>query len=212
MVAARHEFLAAGHYAPISDALAAHARTGAAGVVADVGAGTGHHLAAVLDAHPRRVGIALDSSAPALRRAAKAHTRIAAVACNAWTALPLNDAAAAVVLSVFAPRNAAEIRRVLHKDGIVLAVTPTERHLHELREPLGLLDTDPGKADRLAADLGLRERERHRIERQLHLTADEARLAAKMGPAGHHDRAQRPLADVIDATLSVDLTVLCCAL
>ena len=210
MIAARHAFLAAGHYAPISDALAAHARTAADGVVADIGAGTGQHLAAVLDAHPHRIGIALDSSTPALRRAAKAHPRIAAVACDAWRELPLADGAAAVVLSVFAPRNATEIRRVLHRDGVVLAVTPTERHLQELREPLGLLDTEPGKADRLAADLGLRERERHRIETQLHLTADEAQLAATMGPAGHHDRARRPLPDVVRATLSVDLTVLSC--
>ena len=65
MVAARHEFLAAGHYAPISEALAARAHTGAKGVVADVGAGTGHHLAAVLDAHPHRAGVALDKQKPA---------------------------------------------------------------------------------------------------------------------------------------------------
>jgi 23S rRNA (guanine745-N1)-methyltransferase len=211
MVAARQELLGGGHYAPISDALGAHAHTEAVGVVADVGAGTGHHLAAVLDAHPQRIGIALDSSTPALRRAARTHPRMAAVACDAWSELPLHDGAAAVVLSVFAPRNPAEIRRVLHRDGIVLAVTPTERHLEELREPLGLLRTDPGKADRLAADLGLRERERHRIETRLELTAAEARLAAQMGPAGHHERAQRPLPDVVHATLSVELTVLCSA-
>ncbi len=58
--------------------------------------------------------------------------------------------------------------------GVVLAVTPTERHLAELREPLGLLRTEPGKADRLAGDLALRERGRVPIESELHLTAEEA--------------------------------------
>ncbi len=208
MVAARDAFLAAGHYAPIGDALAEAATTDARGVVADVGAGTGHHLARVLDAHPERTGIALDSSTPALRRAARAHPRMAAVACDAWSALPLRDGAAAVVLSVFAPRGAPEIRRVLAPGGVVLAITPTERHLHELREPLGLLRTEPGKADRLAADLGLQERSRRLIEHELRLTGHEALLAARMGPAGHHDRATAPLPGQVHATLSVELTVL----
>jgi 23S rRNA (guanine745-N1)-methyltransferase len=208
MVEARAAFLAAGHLAPITAALARCAATPAPGVIADVGAGTGHHLAAVLDAHPDRAGVALDSSTAALRRAARAHPRITAVACDAWTALPLGDGSTAVLLSVFAPRGAAEIRRVLAPEGIVLAVTPTARHLRELREPLQMLDVEPGKADRLAGDLGLRERARHPIEHVLTLTAQEARLAAAMGPAGHHDRDAAELPDTLTATLSVELTVL----
>jgi 23S rRNA (guanine745-N1)-methyltransferase len=209
MVAARADFLAAGHYAPVSEALAAAARPiHAPGVVVDLGGGTGRHLAAVLDALPGRAGIVLDTSTPALRRAARTHPRMAAVACDAWSALPLRDGAAAVVLSVFAPRGAPEIRRVLAPGGAVLAVTPTERHLAELRAPLGMLDVPGGKADRLAADLGLRELERRTIEAPLHLTRDEALLAARMGPAGHHDRPVAELPDRVTATLSVELTVL----
>jgi 23S rRNA (guanine745-N1)-methyltransferase len=211
MVAARAAFLDAGHLAPISSALAHRAATDAPGVIADVGAGTGHHLGAVLDAHPERAGIALDSSTPALRRAAKAHARIVAVACDAWSALPVRDDAAAVVLSVFAPRGAAEIRRILAPGGVVLAVTPTGSHLAELREPLGLLRIDPGKADRLADDLGVRESERHAIEATIELSRDEALLVAAMGPSAHHDRATADLPDTIAVTLSVELTVLCCA-
>jgi 23S rRNA (guanine745-N1)-methyltransferase len=208
MVAARAAFLDAGHYAPIGAALVQAASVGVPGVIADVGAGTGHHLAAVLDAHPERIGVALDSSTPALRRAARRHPRMAAVACDAWTALPLRDGAAAVVLSVFAPRGASEIARVLAPDGVVLAVTPTERHLAELREPLRMLDVEPGKADRLAASLGLRERSRTLIEGELTLTAQEAALAAAMGPAAHHDRQVTELPATLTATISVELTVL----
>jgi len=212
MVAARAAFLARGHFAPISDALARHARAvRAPGVVADVGAGTGHHLARVLDALPDRAGVALDSSTAALRRAARAHPRMAAVACDAWSAVPLRDGAAAIVLSVFAPRGAAEIRRILAPGGAVLAVTPTERHLAELREPLGLLRTEPGKADRLAADLGLREVLRETIEAPLRLTAEQARLAAAMGPTAFHRRPDAPLPPALGAALSVQLTVLCSA-
>jgi 23S rRNA (guanine745-N1)-methyltransferase len=209
MVAARAAFLDAGHYAPIGDALAtAAARESAPGVLVDVGAGTGHHLATVLDAVPERVGVAIDSSTPAVRRAARAHPRMAAVTADAWRALPLHDGAAAVVLSVFAPRGAREIARILAPGGVVLAITPTERHLAELRAPLGLLRTEPGKAERLAVDLRLHERDRRLVETELRLTAEEAVLAARMGPAGHHDRPVAALPDTLTATLSVELTVL----
>ncbi|MFF1795968.1 putative RNA methyltransferase, partial [Kitasatospora sp. NPDC058263] len=61
MVAARSDFLAAGHYRPIADALAeAAAAVAPDGLVADLGAGTGHYLAHVLDALPDRPGAALD--------------------------------------------------------------------------------------------------------------------------------------------------------
>ena len=56
-----------------------------------LGAGTGHHLAAVLDRVPGRLGLALDASAAALRRAARAHPRMAAVGCDAWRALPVRS-------------------------------------------------------------------------------------------------------------------------
>jgi 23S rRNA (guanine745-N1)-methyltransferase len=210
MVAARSAFLGAGHLAPIDDALvAAAADIAAQGAIVDLGGGTGQHLTPVLDALPDRTGIVLDSSAPALRRAARAHPHAAAIAADAWGPLPLRDGSAAAVLSVFAPRGAEELRRILAPGGLVLAVTPTDRHLAELREPLGLLSTDAGKADRLAAQLGLRERARTLVETTLTLTAEEATQAARMGPAAHHDRKQRPLPATVTATLSVELTVLC---
>ncbi|HYP22333.1 MAG TPA: 23S rRNA methyltransferase, partial [Actinomycetota bacterium] len=84
MVAAREAFLGAGHYRPITEAVARHVDP--AGPVVDLGAGTGHHLAGVL-AH-EQAGLALDSSKHALRRAARAHPRIGAVGADAWGPLP----------------------------------------------------------------------------------------------------------------------------
>ena len=72
---------------------------------------------ALLDRFPAAAGLALDVSKPALRRAARAHPRAAAVGCDAWGPLPLRDGVADAVLNVFAPRNAAEIARVLRPDG-----------------------------------------------------------------------------------------------
>ena len=55
MVAARGRFLENGYYRRMSEAIATAARD-VDGVVVDLADGTGHHLAAVLDARPRRSG------------------------------------------------------------------------------------------------------------------------------------------------------------
>ena len=47
---------------------------------------------AVLAALPDAVGLALDVSKPALRRAARAHPRAAAALADTWQRLPLADA------------------------------------------------------------------------------------------------------------------------
>jgi 23S rRNA (guanine745-N1)-methyltransferase len=54
------------------------------------------------------------------------------------------------VLNVFAPRDGAELRRILRPSGSLLVVTPGPDHLRELIGPLGLLSVDERKAERLA--------------------------------------------------------------
>ncbi|MEY9964568.1 23S rRNA (guanine745-N1)-methyltransferase [Streptacidiphilus sp. MAP12-16] len=190
MVAARDDFLGAGHYAPIADALAraaVGARSGA-DLVVDLGAGTGHYLAAVLDALPAAHGIALDISKFALRRAARAHPRAGAVVSDAWRTLPLRDASASLVLNVFAPRNGPEIRRVLRPGGTLLVVSPTPRHLGELVGELGLLGVDERKEERLAATLGPYLEFAGSSEQTFPLYLDHAavRTVVGMGPSAWH--------------------------
>ena len=137
---------------------------------------------------PGRAGLALDVSKPALRRAARAHPRAAAVGCDIWGPLPLRDGVAAAVLSVFAPRNGAEIARVLQPDGVVVAVAPDPDHLRELVEALGLLGVDPRKEERLRDRLGpgLEAAGRRELRWTLQLGRAAARDAAAMGPSAFH--------------------------
>ncbi|GAA1982512.1 putative RNA methyltransferase [Kitasatospora viridis] len=189
MVAARADFLAAGHYAPIADALAgAAAAEPGARLVADLGAGTGHYLAGVLDALPEAAGAALDLSKFALRRAAKAHPRAGAVVCDAWRPLPLADGCADLVLNVFAPRNGPEIQRVLRPGGRLLVVSPTTRHLRELVGTLGLLAVDEEKDRRIEEKLGpwLTAEGRQEVEFELRLGHRDAAAVVGMGPNAWH--------------------------
>lgn len=192
MVQARADFLAAGHYAGLAGEVAGAAAavlTGTPpGCVVDVGAGTGYYLAAALDQLPGRAGVALDLSKFALRRAARAHERIGAVAGDVWRRLPVADRAAAVVLNVFAPRGGAEFRRVLHPAGRLIVVTPNPEHLSELVGPLGLLSVDSRKEERLAGTLSphfdLAEQRQHRAT--LRLSHQDIAAVVAMGPSAWH--------------------------
>jgi 23S rRNA (guanine745-N1)-methyltransferase len=212
MVTARSAFLGAGHFAPITAAIVAAAREAIAppsACVVDVGAGTGHHLAAVLDALPGCWGLALDVSPPALRRALRAHPRIAAVGCDAWGDLPLRDGAAGLALNVFAPRNGAQLARVLAPGGALIVVTPTPRHLAELRPALGTLAVDPAKPARLHAEVSqwFDAVRQIPVELELRLSRDAARMLVAMGPSARHvDHLDERLAGVPEP-LSVTASV-----
>lgn len=189
MVAARADFLAAGHYAPLATLLAETAAKHAGdGLVLDAGAGTGYYPATVLDALPGAAGLAMDISPLALRRAARAHDRLGAIVADVWRPWPVADGVAGVLLNVFAPRNGAEFARVLRPDGALLVVTPGPEHLAELGRDAGLLAVDPDKDRRLAAtlDADFRLVDRQSIVVPLRLSALDVWRVVHMGPAGHH--------------------------
>lgn len=199
MVAARFDFLSAGHYRPLADAVAdqaAAALAGAAaqrpGTVLDAGTGTGHYLRALLDrlaleATPVEA-IGLDISKFALRRAARLNPEAMNVVSDVWQPLPVADDAVDVVTVVFAPRNAAEFARVLRPGGRLVVVTPRPGHLEEVAGLAGLLGIDPAKDERLAASLEgqFAAHSAEHLDIPLSLAPDDVARLALMGPAGHH--------------------------
>jgi 23S rRNA (guanine745-N1)-methyltransferase len=122
-----------------------------------------------------------------------------------WRGLPVRDGVAAAVLCVFAPRNAAEMRRILARSGVIVVVTPTPRHLAELVEPLGLVRVDERKPERLAASLGEPVRVRE-VEEEMRLSREDVAALVAMGPSAHHVDAERVARPAV-ATLSVHVAV-----
>jgi 23S rRNA (guanine745-N1)-methyltransferase len=196
MVAARFNFLDAGHYRPLAEAVAAavaaRVSAGTPFTVLDSGTGTGHYLRVVLD-DVRRVSddvtaVALDISKFALRRAARLNPEAVNLACDVWQPLPVADAAVDVVTVIFAPRNASEFARIIRPDGRLVVVTPRPGHLASLAALAGMLSIEDQKDARLAESLApyfLPESARD-VDIRLMLTPTEMADLAYMGPAGHH--------------------------
>jgi 23S rRNA (guanine745-N1)-methyltransferase len=212
MVRARADFLAGGHYTPIAEAVAGAAVAASpAGDAIDLGAGTGYYLAAVLERLPSARGLALDVSKHALRVAARADPRIGAVGCDAWAGLPVRDAAAALVVNVFAPRDPAELARVLAPGGSLVVVTPNRAHLSELVSAVGMLTVQERKRERLEGKLGtlFEAAGETAVERTLVLDHTDVAALVAMGPSARHLSEQQvaervaALPDPLAVTLSV---------
>jgi 23S rRNA (guanine745-N1)-methyltransferase len=214
MVADRVAFLDAGHYRGVTRAIGdAATADGTPRTLLDLGGGTGHHLAGVLDRLPGAVGVVLDSSRYAARRAARAHPRAAAVVADSWARLPIRDGVLDRVLVVFAPRNGPEIARVLQPEGRLVVVTPAADHLREIVGPLGLLRVDPDKATRLATSLEPQLEPVATSSFRAELALDRAAIATLvgMGPHARHlgraavAEAVRDLDEPVRVTVAVDV-------
>jgi 23S rRNA (guanine745-N1)-methyltransferase len=194
MVDARARFLGAGLYEPIATAIAEAAADPLTdeveGIVVDLGSGPGYYLERLLETLPQRIGIAVDNSKFAARRAARCHPRAAAVVADIWDEVPLRSGSAALVLNVFAPRNGEEIARILAPGGRLVVVTPGPDHLAELIEPLSMISVDSSKDERLRQTLGslADELESSSVDWRIDLSRAEAADLVSMGPnAGRLD-------------------------
>lgn len=131
-VLARRSFLEGGYYAPIADSLCALAlEEKLAGPILDVGCGEGYYstrLAAAMDAEL----VGLDISKEAVRCAAGRYKN-ALWLCATASHLPIKDASAGIVTSLFALTMPEEFHRVLRPDGAFIQVLAGEEHLLGLK-------------------------------------------------------------------------------
>lgn len=211
MVAARETFLSRGHFAPFVEAVStavhdalddADVPDSARPVIAEIGAGTGYYLSHTLDDVEGARGVGLDISVHAAKHLARCHPRVGSVVADVWERLPMRDGSVDVITVVFAPRNPAEFARVLTPGGQVVFLTADRGHLAELREPLGILDVEEGKIDRLleqSAGLLTPVREPELVE--FPMTLDKQSIAAQIGmsPSARHiapEELARRIADL----------------
>lgn len=217
MVRARAEFLASGHYAPLAAAVAARVdgvpnppgrtRDSAApseppGLVVELGSGTGYHLDAIASRLRARGdspvdALGVDISKEAADRAARRYPDLAFVVADVQDRIPLLDASAAVAVSVFAPRPAPELARVVRPGGALVAAFAGPRHLGALRRGLGLIDVHADKLETLRERLGgwFEPAGEELVSYAVELTRADAELVVSMGPNAHHGVDLTPLAE-----------------
>ena len=190
MVGSRAQFLGAGHYLPLANVLVELSKDHAAGarLIMEAGAGTGYYIARVLDGLPESLGLAIDLSKYAARRAAKAHSRLNVAVADIWDGLPLKDNSVDLALNVFAPRPARELFRTLHHDGKLIVAISTFEHMVELRDSLGLLGVDCNKDLRVARafDPFFIESERRFCRWKMELNHQQIACLTGMGPSAWH--------------------------
>lgn len=192
MVSARDALLATGVYGPIrtraAEAIASSdAAQGPHPLIADLAGGTGYYLAGLLHSLPDALGVCIDLSPAAVKRAARSHPSALAVGADLSRTFPLADRSISVVTSFFGPRNVPEIGRVLGEGGILAVVAPTSEHLRELIDPLGMIRVHPEKERHLAETLlEFVCLTSERVEYDAFISRGEARLLVEMGPSAHH--------------------------
>lgn len=198
MITARESFLSGGHFAPFVEAVSgavgdvlddAHIAEEDRPAIVEIGAGTGYYLAHTLDSVAESRGVGIDVSVPAAKRLATCHPRVGAVVADAWSRLPLRDECIDALTVIFAPRNAAEFARVLAPEGQVVVLTADSGHLAELRAPLGIIDVEEGKVDRMISQASgylVPVGEPEQVAFTMHL--DQASIAAQieMSPSARH--------------------------
>lgn len=129
---ARRRLVARGVETPLVEAFMALLPITASHAALDVGCGEGDHLAALV-ASSGCAGHGLDISTAAIDAAARRYQHLHWVIANADRLLPYADGSFHSITSITARRNAAEFRRVLHDDGMILVVVPGPDDLRELR-------------------------------------------------------------------------------
>ncbi len=186
MVAARHRFLSAGHFAPLLEAVMASAAQ-PPGVVLEVGSGTGYYLDGVRGERP---GLGLDVSKHATRRASSAYPGCSFAVADIRERIPVATGSVAVLLDVFAPRNPSEFARAVRPGGTLVVAVPGAGHLGGLIAELGMLEVPSGKTDAVigavAPHFELAERTALRFE--MVLGPEDLSDLVGMGPSAHHPK------------------------
>lgn len=138
MSRARRDFLSAGFYEPLLQALcdAINERTGDSPKILDAGCGDGYYTVGIFrslcEKGKRPVTAGTDISKHIIRYAAKRDKRIEFAVASSYD-LPLADGSLDVLLNCFSPLAVDEFRRVLRPGGYFIYVVPAAYHLWELK-------------------------------------------------------------------------------
>lgn len=133
LVKARENFFLHNPFKPLMDAILPWLSS--QDIVLDMGCGIGSYLSYFKNNFPNLTTIGFDGSKHAIKKASKTDKSSLYVVGNI-NACPIIDHQMDVVLSIFAPFQISEVKRVLKPNGYFICVEPGEKHLIELKSVL----------------------------------------------------------------------------
>lgn len=140
MMRSRRNFLEAGFYLPLAQALAKlidqYSAANTPMRLLDMGCGEGYYsrqIAALCDNRDKLDIHGIDIAKNAILAAAKKQAGARFIVASNKR-MPYADHYFDLIMRIYAPSNDSEIQRLLKNDGLLLAVTPGPRHLWQLRE------------------------------------------------------------------------------
>ena len=180
MVIARREFLQAGHYQPLRDAILKLLTSLQISSLLDIGCGEGYYTSALTEVAASVTG--LDIARSAIRLAAKRHADVTWLV-GSGALLPLADASVDLVSNLFTQLHVDEIRRALKLGGYALVVTPAAEHLWSVREQLfdQVRAHDPSKF-LTNFEAGFELQSQQQLHFDLNLTAQDMQRLLQMTP------------------------------
>jgi 23S rRNA (guanine745-N1)-methyltransferase len=132
---ARRVFLSAGYFLPLVNALATVVDENTESLL-DIGCGEGYFTRGLRERCKRADIYGIDISKAAVRLAAKAGPSNIDYAVASSYLLPVADCSMDLITRILAPSKGEELFRVLKPQGMLIIVTPGERHLIELRKKI----------------------------------------------------------------------------
>lgn len=229
MLLARRAFLERGVFRPISAAInervvehlyclrAANRLQGDEAIV-DAGCGEGYYLAQLAE-HLRETGtfdrmtlVGLDASKAAARLTASRLPGHVCAVVDIAHGLHIRRGGAAVLLSIFAPRNPGAFAHALMPGGVCLVVIPRPDHMRELRGLVPLLDIPPSKRARVVEQFHPHFTPERwlDIDYTVRLDAAAVRAWVQMGPNAWHLTSEQVSAIRFTGTIAakVECTVI----
>lgn len=138
MVRARTEFLDSGHYGRLAERVGEIILAHRLSSVIDSGCGEGYYTCVYARHCPETSFYGIDISKAAVNhcmtRVHTGNTGNCSFAVASSFGLPFEDHSADGIVSTFAPVDDREYSRVLKNGGVLIVVSPSPRHLYELKE------------------------------------------------------------------------------
>ena len=185
MALSRRDFLNKGYYAPLADAVTACLRRYSSGgdTVLDICCGEGYYTAYAAQCLDRRF-YGFDLSKNMVRLAAKRRIDARFFVANI-ASIPIMDGTVKAAFHLFAPFHAAEFRRVIDDDGVIMTAIPGRDHLYGLKEVL--YDQPYRNDEKEPSAEGLTAVERVRVRGEITLdTREEINALFQMTPYYYH--------------------------